>query len=78
VERNPNLHFTPEVLAGIYLGKIRKWNDPRVTASNRSAALPDAAIVVVHRSDGSGTSFAWTDYLSKISPEWKASVGRFR
>jgi phosphate transport system substrate-binding protein len=69
------LRFTPETLAGIYLAKIRKWNDPQITASNRSAGLPDADIVVVHRSDGSGTSFVWTDYLSKISREWKASVG---
>jgi phosphate ABC transporter phosphate-binding protein len=70
-----NLHFAPETLAGIYLGKIRKWNDPRITVSNRGAALPNADIIVVHRSDGSGTSFAWTDYLSKISGEWKGSVG---
>jgi len=70
-----NVHFTPETLAGIYLGKIRKWNDPRIAASNRNAALPDADLVAVHRSDGSGTSFAWTDYLSKISRDWKASVG---
>ncbi len=70
-----NLSFTPEALAGIFLGKIRKWNDPQIRTSNRDASLPDADIVVVHRSDGSGTSFVWTDYLSKISPEWKASVG---
>ena len=70
-----DLRFTPEALAGIYLGKIRKWNDPMIRASNRGAELPDSGIVVVHRSDGSGTSFVWTDYLSKISPEWKAAVG---
>ena len=70
-----SLNFTPETLAGIFLGNIRKWNDPQIRMSNRDAALPDADIVVVHRSDGSGTSFVWTDYLSKISPEWKASVG---
>ncbi len=69
------LNFTPEILAGIYLGKIRKWNDPQIKESNRGATLPDANIIVVHRTDGSGTSFVWTDYLSKISPEWKASVG---
>jgi len=70
-----NLNFTPETLAGIFLGKIRKWNDPQIRMSNRDAALADADIVVVHRSDGSGTSFVWTDSLSKISPQWKASVG---
>jgi len=69
------LNFTPEVLAGIFLGKIRKWNDPQIRESNRGVGLPDADIVVVHRSDGSGTTFVWTDYLSKISPQWKASVG---
>ena len=70
-----NLNFTPQTLAGIFLGKIRKWNDPQIRESNRGAALPDGDIMVVHRSDGSGTSFVWTDYLSKISPQWKASVG---
>ena len=70
-----SLNFTPDVLAGIYLGKIRKWNDSAIRQSNPNAALPDKEIVVVHRSDGSGTTFAWTDYLSKVSPEWKASVG---
>jgi phosphate transport system substrate-binding protein len=69
------LNFTPETLSRIFLGKIRKWNDPEMRKSNRGAVLPDAGIVVVHRSDGSGTSFVWTDYLSKISPQWKASVG---
>jgi len=69
------LNFTPETLSGIFLGKIRKWNDPKIKMSNRSADLPDADITVVHRSDGSGTSFVWTDYLSKVSPQWKASVG---
>jgi phosphate ABC transporter phosphate-binding protein len=69
------LNFTPQVLSGIFLGKIRKWNDPQFKESNRGVSLPDAEIVVVHRSDGSGTSFVWTDYLSKVSPEWKASIG---
>jgi phosphate ABC transporter phosphate-binding protein len=69
------LNFTPETLSGIYLGKIRKWNDPEIRKSNRGASLPDADIVVVHRSDGSGTSFVWSDYLSKVSPQWKTSVG---
>jgi phosphate transport system substrate-binding protein len=70
-----DIAFTPEALAGIYLGKIKKWNDPILEKANRGLHLPDLDIVVVHRSDGSGTSFAWTDYLSKISPEWKAEVG---
>jgi phosphate transport system substrate-binding protein len=67
--------FTPEALAGIYLGKIRKWNDPVLMRANRGLRLPDLDIVVVHRADGSGTSYAWTDYLSKTSDEWKAKVG---
>ncbi|WP_263365956.1 phosphate ABC transporter substrate-binding protein PstS [Edaphobacter bradus] len=70
-----DLRFTPDVLAGIYMGKIRRWNDPRITAINHHVTLPDHEIVVVHRSDGGGTTFAWTDFLSKTSPEWKASVG---
>jgi phosphate ABC transporter phosphate-binding protein len=70
-----DLNFTPETLAGIYLGKIHKWSDPEIRKSNRGANLPDAEIVVVHRSDGSGTSFVWTDYLSKVSAPWKTSVG---
>jgi len=69
------IHFTPEILAGIYLGHIRKWNDSLIREANRGASLPDAEIVVVHRSDKSGTSFVWSDYLSKVSPEWKSSVG---
>lgn len=69
------LRFTGETLAGIYLGKIKKWNDPILRESNKNVQLPDADIVVVHRSDGSGTTFVWTEYLSKISPEWKTSVG---
>jgi len=70
-----NIAFTPEALAGIFLGKIRKWNDPVLRRANRGVNLPDLNIVVVHRGDGSGTSYAWTDYLSKVSPEWKADVG---
>ena len=69
------LKFTPEVLAGIYLEQIKKWNDPRITALNTGVTLPDAAITTVHRSDGSGTTYVWTDYLSKVSPEWKTRVG---
>src|ERR1035438_2207935 len=69
------LKFTPEALAGIYLGKIKKWNDAELTKANPGAKLPDTEIVVVHRSDGSGPTFVWTDYLSKVSPEWKSKVG---
>lgn len=67
--------FTPDALAGIFLGKISKWNDKAITSVNPGVNFPDANIIVVHRSDGSGTSFIWTDYLSKISPEWKGQVG---
>ncbi|HYT04984.1 MAG TPA: phosphate ABC transporter substrate-binding protein PstS [Gemmatimonadales bacterium] len=70
------LQFTPDVLADIFLGKITKWSDARVTSINPGVKLPDQDIVVVHRSDGSGTSFIWTDYLSKVSPEWETKVGR--
>lgn len=70
-----DIAFTPEALAGIYLGKIKKWNDPILTRANRGLRLPDLNITVVHRADGSGTSYAWTDYLSKTSTEWKAQVG---
>ncbi|MBZ5548880.1 MAG: phosphate ABC transporter substrate-binding protein PstS [Acidobacteriia bacterium] len=69
------LKFTPLALAGIYLGKISKWNDPAIAKANPGVKLPDTGIVVIHRSDGSGTTFVWTDYLSKVSPEWKSSVG---
>ena len=69
------LKLTGLVLGDIYLGKITKWNDPAVAALNPGLALPDAAITVVRRSDGSGTSFLFTNYLSKASPEWKAKVG---
>jgi phosphate transport system substrate-binding protein len=70
-----DLRFTPEILAGIYLGKITKWNDPQIRSVNHGAPLPDAEIAVFHRSDGSGTTFAWTDYLSKVSPQWRSAVG---
>jgi len=70
------LNFTPEVLAQIYLGEITHWNDPKIRASNRGVTLPDRNIVVVHRSDGSGTTFVWSDFLSKVSAEWKSAVGR--
>jgi phosphate transport system substrate-binding protein len=70
------LNFTPEALAGIYLGKITKWNDPAIAGPNAGVNLPSADIVVVHRSDGSGTTYIWTDYLSKVSSEWKDKVGK--
>ena len=69
------LNFTPEALAGIFFGKIKKWNDPEIKNANANVNLPDNDIVVVHRSDGSGTTYVWVDYLSKISPEWKSKVG---
>lgn len=69
------LKFTPEALAGIYLNTITKWNDPAITGPNPGVNLPGNDIVVVHRSDGSGTTYIWTDYLSKISPAWKSKVG---
>jgi phosphate transport system substrate-binding protein len=71
----PAIKLTPEALAGIYLGKIQKWSDPAIAASNPGAKLPDSAIAVVHRSDGSGTSAIFTDYLSKVSSEWSSKVG---
>ncbi len=69
------LKFTGELLADIYLGKVKKWNDPAIVALNKAVKLPDEAISVVHRSDGSGTTFIWVNYLSKVSPEWKQKVG---
>ena len=72
---NPTLKFDADTIAGVFLGQIKKWNDPKITALNPGVSLPDKEIVVVHRSDGSGTTYIWTDYLSKISPEWKSKVG---
>jgi len=70
------LRFSPDVLADIYLGKISNWNDPRIAKDNPDAKLPDQKIIVVHRSDGSGTSFIWTDYLSKVSKDWAGGPGK--
>jgi phosphate transport system substrate-binding protein len=70
------LNFTPEALSGIFLGKITKWNDPSIAGANKGVKLPAEDIVVVHRADGSGTSYCWTDYLSKVSDEWKTKVGK--
>jgi phosphate transport system substrate-binding protein len=70
------LKFAPDVLADIFLGKITSWSDDRIKKTNPGMNLPAKDIVVVHRSDGSGTTYVWTDYLSKVSPEWKNSVGK--
>ena len=70
-----DLNFTQKALAGIYLGTITKWNDPEIAKANAGVNLPSADIVVVHRSDGSGTSYIWTDFLSKVSDDWKTKVG---
>ena len=71
----PSMNFSGATLAGIYLGSIKKWNDPALKKDNPSVNLPNEDITVVHRSDGSGTSFVFSDYLSKVSPEWKTKVG---
>lgn len=71
-----DLHLTPEALADIYLGKVRRWNDPEIRQSNKDVDLPDAEIAVVHRADGSGTTWVWSDFLSRVSPAWSSSVGR--
>ena len=73
---NAELNFTPDALAGIFLGKITKWNDPTIAGANKGVNLPANDIVVVHRSDGSGTTYIWTDYLSKVSDDWKNKVGK--
>jgi phosphate transport system substrate-binding protein len=71
-----SINFTGPALAGIFLGKITKWNDPAIAGENKGVTLPAADIVVVHRTDGSGTTFVWTDYLSKVSKDWEAGPGR--
>ena len=73
---SPKLRFAPDVVADIFLGKITKWNDPRITAANPGVTLPDQQILVVHRSDGSGTTYIWVDYLSKVSSDWQQKVGK--
>jgi phosphate transport system substrate-binding protein len=70
------LKFTPDALAGIYLGEIKKWNDAKITSQNPGVKLPAEDIVTVHRSDGSGTTFVWVDYLHKVSPAWAGKVGK--
>jgi phosphate transport system substrate-binding protein len=72
----PTLRLDGPTIAAIYLGKVTNWNDPAVAAQNPGVTLPDQDILVVHRSDGSGTTFIFTDYLSKVSPEWKEAVGK--
>ena len=69
------LKFTGQMLADIFLGKITKWNDPAIAKLNAGVSLPATDITVVHRSDGSGTTYIWVDYLAKVSPEWKTKVG---
>ena len=72
---NPQLRFTPDVIADIFLGKIKKWSDDRLSTINPGMKLPEMNIIVVHRSDGSGTTSIFSDYLSKVSPQWKEKVG---
>ena len=71
-----DVKFTPDVLADIYLGKIAKWNDGRIAKANPGVKFPDQSITVVHRSDGSGTTYIFTDYLSKVSSDWKSTGGQ--
>src|ERR1700693_2160048 len=73
---NAEINFTGTALAKIFMGQITKWNDPELVKANPGIPLPDKAIVVVHRSDGSGTTYIWTDFLSKASPEWSQKVGK--
>ena len=70
------LKFTPDALAGIFLGRVTKWNDKAIASANPGVSLPDKDIIVVHRSDGSGTTYIWTDYLSKVSSDWQSLVGK--
>jgi len=70
------LKFTPELLANIFLGKITSWNDAAIAKANPGVNLPNQPVIVIHRSDGSGTTYIWTDYLSKVSPDWKNQVGK--
>jgi phosphate transport system substrate-binding protein len=73
---NQELSFTPEAISGIFLGNIKTWNDPELQKANPGVKLPASKIVVIHRSDGSGTTFCWTDYLSKVSSQWSTKVGK--
>ena len=73
---NAEIKFSPQALAGIFLGKITSWNDSALMSANPGVSLPNQPIIVIHRADGSGTTFIWTDYLSKVSPEWQSQVGK--
>lgn len=73
---NPKLKLDGPTVVGIYMGKVTKWNDPKIAGQNPDVKLPDTDIVVVHRSDGSGTSYIFTDYLSSVSPEWSSQIGK--
>jgi phosphate transport system substrate-binding protein len=73
-----DLNFTGEILAGIYLGRITKWDDPALREVNPGVSLPSHNILVVHRAEGSGTSYVWSDYLSKVSDAWRNKVGKAR
>src|SRR5947208_1946656 len=73
---SPKLKFDGPTIVDIFMGKIAKWNDPKIQSQNQEVKLPDSDIVVVHRSDGSGTTYIWVDYLSSISPQWDKEVGR--
>ena len=75
LDGNPELKLDGATIANIFLGKVTKWNDPAIAAANPGVTLPEDDIVVVHRSDGSGTTYIYTDFLSKVSPEWKSKVG---
>lgn len=72
---NPKINFTPDVVADIFLGKITKWNDPRIASANKDVKLPDLGISVVHRADGSGTTYIFSEYLTRVSKEWKEKMG---
>lgn len=76
VSNSTTLNFTGDVLVGIYMGQITRWNDPKIQALNSNVNLPNVAITAVHRSDGSGTTYAFTDYLSTVNSDWKTVVGR--
>src|SRR5467141_4320215 len=71
-----SLNFPPDALVGIFLGRISKWNDPAIANANKGVSLPANDIIVIHRSDGSGTTYIWTDYFSKVSSDWKTKVGK--
>src|SRR5262249_61732756 len=75
-EATGRLRFSPETAAAIFLGKVTAWNDPLLAKDNPGAKLPARPIVPIHRSDGSGTTYVFTDYLSKVSPDWQGSVGK--